>query len=114
MPRPGIFSTPQVFLTRLHVRYDNAHVPEDLVFQETADRDNFQARYVLRYPWTGDATCAAADRYRFELPQRQEREAQTLAPLTGWPIAEVRKKTGSPYSPGRGDSNSSWWQRLWR
>jgi hypothetical protein len=35
---------PNVFLTRLHVRYDNAHFPEDLVFQETADRANFQGR----------------------------------------------------------------------
>ena len=34
----------RVFLTRLHVRYDNAHFPEDLVFQETADRSNFQGR----------------------------------------------------------------------
>src|SRR5205823_1025414 len=31
------------FLTRLHVRYDRAHFPEDLVFQETGDRQNFQA-----------------------------------------------------------------------
>src|SRR6185295_13721319 len=49
-----------VFLTRLHVRYDNAHFPEDLVFQETADRSNFQGRYVLRHPWTGKASCSGA------------------------------------------------------
>ena len=42
-----------VFVTRLHLRYDAAHFPEDLVFQETADRTNFQGRYVLRHPWTG-------------------------------------------------------------
>ena len=42
-----------VFLTRLHVRYDAAHFPEDLTFQETSDRSNFQARYILRHPWTG-------------------------------------------------------------
>src|SRR5256886_9645889 len=42
-----------VFLTRLHVRYDAEHFPEDLVFQETADRTNFQGRYVLRYAWKG-------------------------------------------------------------
>ena len=35
-----------VFVTRLHVRYDAAHFPEDLVFQETADR-----------PISRDATC---------------------------------------------------------
>src|SRR5918992_1122032 len=63
----GVFwigeSTPQnAFLTRLHVRYDNAHFPEDLVFQETADRTNFQGRYVLRHPWKGESSCAAAER----------------------------------------------------
>ena len=42
-----------VFVTRLHVRYDGAHFPEDLVFQETGDRTNFQGRYVLRHAWTG-------------------------------------------------------------
>ena len=46
-------SRANVFLTRLHVRYDDAHFPEDLVFQETADRANFQGRYVLRHAWTG-------------------------------------------------------------
>src|SRR4029078_9095081 len=34
-----------VFVTRWHVRYDRAHFPADLVFQETGDRQNFQARY---------------------------------------------------------------------
>ena len=38
------------FVTRLHVRYDRAHFPEDLMLQETADRENFQGRYVLRHP----------------------------------------------------------------
>ena len=42
-------------LTRLHLRYTRESLPEDLVFQETADRQNFQARYVLRQPWRGEA-----------------------------------------------------------
>jgi hypothetical protein len=46
-----------VFLTRLHVRYDRGHFPEDLVFQSTGDRANFQARYILRHPWTGEIKC---------------------------------------------------------
>ena len=41
-----------VLLTRLHVRYDAEHVPEDLVFQQTSDRGNFQARYVLQHAFT--------------------------------------------------------------
>ena len=100
-----------VFLTRLHARYDAAHFPEDLVFQETADRTNFQGRYVLRHPWTGSDTCEAAEQYRRELARRQEQEVQTLASLTGWPIADIRTKApiaGDPPSPVK-----TWWQRLW-
>ncbi len=50
-----------VMLTRLHLRYTRDSLPEDLVFQETQDRANFQARYVLRHPWAGSAeACEAA------------------------------------------------------
>jgi hypothetical protein len=83
-----------VFVSRLHVRYDAAHFPEDLVFQETADRQNFQGRYVLRHPWTGNAQCAAADTYRAQLTERREQEAQNLARLTGWDVNQVRRKMG--------------------
>src|SRR5439155_23311214 len=57
LPRGGAVD---VFLSRLHVRYDGAHFPEDLVFQETADRTNFQGRYVLRHPGKGEARREAA------------------------------------------------------
>jgi len=80
-----------VFVTRLHVRYDREHFPDDLVFQETADRQNYQARYVLRHPWTGKAQCAQADAYRRTLQERLEKEARTLADLTGWKVAEIRQ-----------------------
>lgn len=97
-PRPPIGIPPggaqNVYVTRLHVRYDAAHFPEDLVFQETANRENFQGRYVLRHPWKGGSSCAAVDEYRRQLAQRQEKEAQTLAWLTGWDIGEVRRKAG--------------------
>src|SRR5216117_3198438 len=62
-----------VFMTRLHVRYDASHFPEDLVFQETADRANFQGRYILRHPWKGTEVCEAAKRYREELYRRVDR-----------------------------------------
>src|SRR6202011_738712 len=75
-----------VFLTRLHVRYDREHFPEDLVFQETGDRQNFQARYVLHHPWTGSSGCDAARNYRRDLRERQEHEARNLASLTGWNV----------------------------
>ena len=51
---------PDVFLTRLHVRYDNAHFPEDLVFQETADRTNFQGRMSCATPGRASDTCPGA------------------------------------------------------
>ncbi len=37
------------FITRLHVRYDRAHFPEDLQFQETPDTEQYQARYVINH-----------------------------------------------------------------
>ena len=80
-----------VFVTRLHVRYDSEHFPEDLVFQETGDRQNYQGRYVIRRPWKGEASCDISQ-YQAEVRERQEREAQQLANLTGWDIAEIRKK----------------------
>jgi Na+-translocating ferredoxin:NAD+ oxidoreductase RnfD subunit len=110
----GILPSPQnAFITRLHVRYDNAHFPEDLVFQETADRENFQARYVLRHPWTGEDACPAATQYRQELAQRQEREAQSLASLTGWTITDIRKKMGVT-TAAQIESPVKWWDRLWK
>ena len=65
--------TSDVFVTRMHVRYDRAHFTEDLVFQETRDRENFQGRYVLRHPWKGEANCDAGKKYG-KVPERQERK----------------------------------------
>jgi hypothetical protein len=108
-PRPQ-----DVFVTRLHVRYDNAHFPEDLVFQETADRGNFQGRYVLRHEWKGDETCEAATTYRRGLAERREREAQTLASLTGWSINDIRKQSGVAMPPNPPDPPLKWWQKIWK
>ncbi len=100
-----------VFLTRLHVRYDAAHFPEDLMFQETSDRSNFQARYILRHPWTGTDECTAATAYRQQLRERYEREAQTLATLTGWNIGEIRKTMNIAAVPTV--EGKKWYQQLW-
>lgn len=97
-----------VFVTRLHVRYDAERFPEDLAFQETADRTNFQGRYILRHPFKGNPTCEAGRRYTAELARRQEQEARTLASLTGWSIEEVRRKMGAPTKV----TEASWWERL--
>jgi hypothetical protein len=77
------------FVTRLHVRYDARSFPEDIAFQETRDRENFQGRYVLRHPWQGEASCPAGEAYRAGLPARFAREASNLVDLTGWERHEV-------------------------
>jgi hypothetical protein len=101
----------EVFVTRLHVRYDAAHFPEDLVFQETADRENFQGRYVLRHPWTGNDSCEGARTYRRELVKRQENEAQTLATLTGWDVSSIRRKM--KIGGHSGNKEGQWYRKLW-
>lgn len=100
-----------VFVTRLHVRYDSEHFPEDLMFQETGDRQNYQGRYVIRRPWKGEASCDISD-YQAEVRERQEREAQQLANLTGWNIEDIRKKL--PFPEGtEGPNDEPWWKRIW-
>ena len=103
----------EVFVTRLHVRYDAVHFPDNLVFQQTADRTNFQGRYVLQHHWTGPETCEAARQYRSTLPARFDREAQTLASLTGWQVDEVRRKMPKVVASGPGEVRP-WWERLWK
>lgn len=100
------------YVTRLHLRYDAAHVPEDLSFQEMADRSNFQARYILRHAWQGSDDCPAAREYRDRLRQRYEREAQTLASLTGWDLGSIRLEM--KLQGGAPDQNRPWYERLWK
>jgi hypothetical protein len=87
--RPG---EGKVYLTRLHVRYDRDHFPEDLVFQETGDTGTFQGRFILRHPWDGKPTCDAAKQYLARQPKAREAEVQNLAKLTGWNIDTIRER----------------------
>ena len=98
-----------VFVTRLHVRYDANTFPSDLMFQETGDRQNYQGRYVIRHPWKGEARCDISQ-YQAELRERQEREAQQLANLTGWDIQDIRAKIDFPDGT---EPKEPWWKRLW-
>ena len=97
-----------VFITRLHVRYTRDKFPEDLKFQATGDRTNFQGRYIVRHPYTGEMSCSAATQYLQRVATRQEQEAQNLANLTGWDIEEIRDKiTFVEAKP------VPWWNNLW-
>ncbi len=102
-----------VFVTRLHVSYDSEHFPEDLMFQETGDRQNFQGRYVIRHPFKGPISCDA-EAYQTATRERQEREAQTLANLTGWNIDDIRAKV--PYLDDvRPEPEATpWWKSIWQ
>ena len=102
-----------VFVTRLHARYDRASFPEDIVFQSTGDTSNFQARYVLRHPWTGNSDCPAARQYRQQLAERREREALNLSHLTGWKLQDIRQKMNIASISTTEQKKKSWWEDLW-
>ena len=102
------------FVTRLHLRYDAAHFPEDLVFQQTADRSNFQGRYILRHPWTGADDCSAAQEYRKSLRGRREKQATTLAALTGWNLEDIRTRMHVRVDWSTETDSVKWYQKLWK
>ncbi len=82
-----------VFFTRLHVRYDKANFKEDLMFKQTDNTENFQARYIMQHPFKGNTNCGQpGEQYRKDLANRLETEAQTTANLTGWSIESVRQQ----------------------
>ncbi len=102
-----------VFISRLHVRYDQENFPEDLFFQQTGDRENFQGRYVIKHPWNGEAKCPAAEEYLTKtLPKRKEQEVKTLANLTGWDINGIRNKVPG-VKPIQPVEELPWWKKLW-
>jgi hypothetical protein len=109
--RGGFSEAQPALLTRLHVRYTKETFPEDLMFQETGDKQNFQTRYVLRHAFSGSpSACAVAKRYYDEVNRRQEREAQQLVQLTGWSLASVRGKMPLLASTSM---NAPWWDGMW-
>jgi hypothetical protein len=83
-PRQPWVTPGPLFVTRLHVRYDQAHFPEDLQLQETPDQENFQVRFVTHHPFSGDLSCSAGQDYKATLARRSANEATTLAGLSGW------------------------------
>jgi hypothetical protein len=108
--RPGVSG--DVMLTRLHVRYDAEHFPEDLMFQVTGDRQTFQARYVMNHPFRGDTSCEMGREYLARLRVRRQEEARTLAELTGWDLGEIRSQMGP--DPAEPAAARQWWKNLWQ
>jgi hypothetical protein len=98
----------RIFLTRLHVRYDRDHFPEDLMFQATNNQEFFQGRYIMNHPFTGEMKCDQAKDYKRNLVKRFDKEAQNLARLTGWNVQEIRRK-----QPKLDLAELPWWERFW-
>lgn len=105
----GDYGAPNVYLTRLHLNYDSQSHPEDLHFRVTDNRENFQGRYILQRPFEGEITCQEGEAYVNEVLERQKREAQQLANLTGWDMADIRAQI-PPYNPSMRIPN--WWERI--
>ena len=104
------------FVTRMHVRYDADTFPEDIMLQTTDDRENFQGRYVLRHPFKGKAQCEAAGEYYDGLKKRFDKEAKTLANLTGWDVNDIRRKmekNGQSFDIKEAIKNEPWWEDMW-
>lgn len=81
----------QLFFTRLHVTYNRRDFPQDLVFQETPNREQFQCRYILNHPaqYTGD--CSAWGPYQEQKIDNRRNELRELAVLTGWDVSRYRE-----------------------
>lgn len=98
-----------VYFTRMHLTYDRAHFPQDLLFQETANKERFQGRYIITHPASGDLSCAEGQTYIQDLSKRRWNELYTYQWLTGNDIGthydypkEYNQylKTGTPTKQG--------------
>lgn len=85
-----------VYFTRLHVRYNRKSFPQDLMFQVTPNTDNYQARYVVTHPATGDFNCEAGKKYLKMLKQRRADELEMLTYLTGKDYSDWDVVAGQP------------------
>ena len=82
-------AAPDLFVTRLHIRYSKTSFFEDLKFAVTDNRDNFQGRYVMNHPFEGEITCEEGKQYVKDTRKRIQDEAETLRDLTGWKAANI-------------------------
>lgn len=102
---------PNVYLTRMHVRYTPEKFKTDLMFKVTQNRENFQGRYIMQRPYKGEITCEVGKDYVQNVRERQEREARALANLTGWKYSDIWEKV-DPFNPTVEIPN--WWQRVFK
>ncbi|HEU4716371.1 MAG TPA: DUF2330 domain-containing protein [Bacteroidia bacterium] len=111
----------EVHFTRLHITYARNTFPQDLMFEETPNKENFQARYVITHPASSDFSCDAGQDYLKELSKRRWNELWTYQWLTGNAVTDhydypaeynkflkkENKKTGDfipPFIPPQGNN----------
>jgi hypothetical protein len=112
--RRRMMSSGNTFITRIHVRYTRDKFPEDLMFQETGNQENFQGRYVMNHPFKGNLSCEAGKKYQQTLRPRLEKEASNLANLTGWSIRDIYTKMDfSITQPKKAEETTPFWRNLW-
>ena len=123
-PRPNqrirrpIPNAKNVYVTRLHVRYDAESFPEDLKFKTTGDKQNFQGRYILRHAYDGEMDCPEAEAYKTRVNERKNKEVETLANLTSWETSYIRKKIkaagkGGFFTEIPDKPKNDWWNNIW-
>jgi hypothetical protein len=78
-------------ITGVHVSFDPEHVPEDLVFRDTGDRQIPRKRCIVRRHW---------------------REARAPGNLTCWSIDDIRSRV--EWLGGGRPDDLPWWRRLRR
>ena len=68
-------------LTRLHVRYTPKTFPEDLMFTQTSDRENWQTRYVVQNPFEGTMQACHEKAANYSCTQQCRNEDDGWSPL---------------------------------
>lgn len=81
-----------VFVTRLHLQYDQNSFHRDLAMRVTNERENFQGRYIMNQPFTGALTCAAGRDYVRDTRRRMKEEGRELHRLTNWRLSDITKR----------------------
>lgn len=74
----------ELHFTRMHVRYRTETFPQDLMFQDTPDKDPFQGRYVVHRVADSYFECKVGQQYLQALIGTRKAELKTMEKLTGW------------------------------
>ena len=99
----------KLHFTRLHVRYNRENFPQDLLFQETPNKDLFQARYVMNHPVeSSELDCMEGISYLKTLEKRQSEELENLAQFTNMDLGEMSEITNAYTAKVKAENRKLW------